>query len=171
VRLRVALGFALIIAILLALPASALAGDGFDLKFQFTASDGYKITVAGYDATAVITVTKPSRSHDRAWSTYIARGKSTNGDRCRFEALGTSTCASVRQGALGTESAHKHCVGADRYTIQPGVFVGSVRFRGEHGYASANVHRVKGKVVTPRFLKCLDSFFEEFERSRGRADG
>jgi hypothetical protein len=57
---------------------------------------------------------------------------------------------------------HHHCVGPDRYTIQPGVFVGSVHFRGEGGYSAADVHRVKGKVVTPRRLRCLDTFLEEF---------
>jgi hypothetical protein len=167
-RLRIALGFALI-AILLALPASALAGDGFDLKFQFTASNGYKITVAGYDATAVVTATRPGHSRDRAWSTYLARGKvSPTAIDASFGALGHVHMRFHPSGGVRYGKRHKHCIGADRNTIQPGVFVGSVRFRGEDGYTSTKVHRVKGKVVTPRFLKCLDSFFEEFERSRGK---
>jgi hypothetical protein len=148
-------------------PATALAGNGFDLKFELPASHGYKMTVAGYDATALVDVTKSSHSHDRAWSTYVARGKvSPTAIDTSFGALGHVDMRFHPSGAATYGKRHKHCVGADRYTIQPGVFVGSVRFRGEGGYTSASVHRVKGKVVTPRFLKCLDSFFEEFERVR-----
>lgn len=166
-RPRAILGFALAAAILLAVPATALAGNGFDLKFQLTTSNGYKMTIAGYDATAVITAAKPGRSHDRAWSTYIARGKvSPTAIDASFEALGSVDMRFHPSGGATYGKRHKHCIGADRYTIQPGVFVGSVNFRGEGGYTSAKAHRVKGKVVTPRVLKCLDSFFEEFERIR-----
>jgi hypothetical protein len=168
-RLRAVLGFALAVVLLLAVPATALAGNGFDLKFQFTASNGYKMTVAGYDATAVVTAAKPGRSRDRAWSTYIARGKvSPTAIDASLGALGHVGMRFHSSGGVTYGKRHKHCIGADRYTIQPGVFVGSLRFRGEGGYTSAKVHRVKGKVVTPRFLKCLDSFFEEFERTRHR---
>jgi hypothetical protein len=166
--LRALVGLA-IVALLLAVPATALAGDGFDLKFEFTASDGYRITVAGYDATAVISATKPSRSQDRAWSTYLARGKvSPTAIDAGFGALGRVGMRFHPSGGVTHGKRHKHCIGPDRYTIQPGVFVGSVRFRGEGGYTSAKVHRVKGKVVTPRFLKCLDGFFEEFEQGHHR---
>jgi hypothetical protein len=46
------LGCFLTVAILLATPATALAGEGYDLSFRFTAGNGYRITVGGYDATA-----------------------------------------------------------------------------------------------------------------------
>ncbi len=166
---RAVLGLAAIAAIVLALPAGALAGDGFDLKFQFAAGDGYRMTIAGYDATAVINATKPDGANGRAWSTYIARGKvSATAIHAGFGALGRIDMRFRPSGAVKYGKRHRHCVGADRYTIHPGVFVGSVHFHGEGGYTSADVHRVKGKVVTPRFLRCLDSFFEEFERFRHR---
>jgi hypothetical protein len=167
-RLRTVLGSALAtVAVLLVGPSAALAGSGFDLKFQFTASDGYKMTVAGYDATATINATKPGRSHDRAWSTYIARGKvSPTAIDASFGPLGNVDMRFHPSGGVRYGKRHKDCIGPDRYTIQPGVFAGSLRFRGEGGYTAANVRRVKGKVVTPRFLNCLDSFFEEFERIR-----
>jgi hypothetical protein len=166
-RLRAVPGFALAVVLLLAVPATALAGNGFDLKFQLPASNGYKMTVAGYDATAVITAAKPGRSHDRAWSTYITRGKvSPTAIDASLGALGHVGMRFHPSGGVTYGKRHKHCIGADRYTIQPGVFVGSINFRGEGGYTLAKVHRVKGKVVTPRVLKCLDSFFEEFERIR-----
>ena len=164
-RLRAVLGLAVVL--LLVVPATALAGNGFDLKFELPASNGYKMTVAGYDATAVITAAKSGRSHDRAWSTYIARGKvSPTAIDASFGALGHVDTRFHPSGGVTYGTRHKHCIGADRYMIQSGVFVGSVRFRGEGGYTSAKVHRVQGKVVTPRVLKCLDSFFEEFERIR-----
>jgi hypothetical protein len=163
------LGLVSIIAIVLALPASALAGDGFDLKFRFAAGDGYKITVAGYDATAVINATKSDGAKGRAWSTYVARGKvSPTAIHAGFGALGQVDMRFHRSGTVRYGRRHRDCIGADRYTIQPGVFVGTVRFRGEGGYTSADVHRVRGKVVTPRFLRCFDSLFEEFERLRHR---
>ncbi|HEY6551192.1 MAG TPA: hypothetical protein VIY71_08350 [Solirubrobacterales bacterium] len=164
--LRGALGLALTVAVLLSAPAAALAGGGFDLGFQFTSSNGYKITVSGYDATAAITVAKPDPSHGRqAWSTYVARGKVTpTAIHAGFGSLGRVDMDFRPSGGITHGRRHRHCIGPDRYTIRPGAFVGSVRFRGEDGYASAKVHRVKGKVVTPRFLRCLDSFFEQFER-------
>jgi hypothetical protein len=165
--LRDALGFALTIAALLMAPATALAGGGFDLRFQFSASDGYKITVGGYDATAAITVAKPDPPHGgKAWSTYVVRGKvSPTAIHADLGALGRVDMRFHPSGGVTYGRRHRHCIGPDRYTIRPGVFVGSVRFRGEDGYTSAKVHRVKGKVVTPRFLRCLDSFFEQFERA------
>jgi hypothetical protein len=166
-RQRAAFAFALVVAlVVLALPANALAGDGFDLKFQLPAGDGYEMTVAGYAATAAIGVSKLDRSNGRAWSTYVARGKvSPTAIQAGFGALGHVDMRFRPSGSVTYGKRHRHCIGADRYTIKPGVFVGSLHFRGEGGYTSANVHRVKGKVVTPRFLKCLDSFFEQFEHA------
>ena len=168
-RLRGALGLAVAVAILLAAPATALAGGGFDLKFQFTATDGHKITVGGYDATAVLTVAKSDPASGRhAWSTYVARGKvSPTAIQAGFGGLGRVDMRFHQSGAVTYGKRHRHCLGADRYTIRRGVFVGSVRFRGEGGYVSTQVHRVKGKVVTPRFLRCFDSLFEELEGGGG----
>lgn len=172
-RLRSALGLTLATAILLVAPASALAGGGFDLRFQFTSSDGYKITVGGYDATAALTVAKSNASHGgRVWSTYVARGKvDSTAIQADFGALGHVDMRFQPSGPITYGKRHSHCVGADRYTIRPGVFVGSARFRGEGGYVSAKVHRVKGKVVTPRFLRCFGSLFEELERGGGHQHG
>jgi hypothetical protein len=164
-RLRGAVCFFLTVAILLAAPAIALAGGGFDLRFQFAASDGHKITVGGYDATAVLTAAKPDPAHGRnAWSTYVARGRvSPTAIQAGFGALGRVDVRFHPSAGVRYGKRHRHCIGADRYTIRPGVFVGSVRFRGEDGYSSAEVHRIRGKVVTPRFLRCFDSLFEELE--------
>lgn len=163
-RFRWAQGLVLGAAILLAAPATALAGGGSDLQFQFAAGDGYRFTVGGYDATAAITVARPGSSGRRAWSSYVARGKvSPSTIHASFGALGRVDMRFHQSGHVTYGKRHHHCVGADRYKIRPGVFVGSLRFRGEGGYVSAKVHRVKGNVVTPRSLRCLDTLFEEFE--------
>jgi hypothetical protein len=164
--LRGAIGAVLIFAALLVVPASAAAGGGSDLKLQFTGSDGYRFSVSGYGATTLISVSKPGRSKGRAWSTYVARGKVTaSAIHAGFGDLGRVALRFHPAGGVTYGKRHRHCVGPDRYTIQPGVFVGSLHFRGEGGYTSADVHRVKGKVVSPRRLKCLDTFLEEFGAS------
>lgn len=172
-RLLSALGLATAAAILLAAPATALAGGGFDIRFQIAAGNGYRITVGGYDATAAITVAKSQLSRgSRAWSTYVVRGKvGPTAIHAGFGALGRVDMRFRQSGGVTYGKRHQHCIGAHRYKIRPGVFVGSVRFRGEGGYVSAKVHRVKGNVVTPRFLKCFDSLFEKLEGGGERHGG
>lgn len=164
-RFRRAVGLVLGAATLLAAPATALAGGGSDLQFQLTTGDGYRLTVGGYNATAAITVARPGRSRGgKAWSSYVARGKvSPTAINASFGALGQVDMRFRQSGRVTYGKRHQHCLGADRYRIRPGVFVGSLRFHGEGGYVSAKVHRVKGKVVTPRILRCFDSLFEELE--------
>jgi hypothetical protein len=155
-----ALGLALAVVALLAVPAASIAAGGFDLRFQFHSSDGYRITVEGYDATAAIDVAKTSSNGSKAWSTYVARGKvSTTSIRGDFGDLGKVDMRFHRSGPMVLGKRHAHCLGAHRYKITNGAFVGTVRFRGESGYTSAQVHRVPGKVVTPRFLFCADTLF------------
>ena len=164
--LRGAIGAVLVFVALLVVPASAVAGGRSDLKLQFAGSDGYKFSLGGYGATAVINASKSGRSGGRAWSTYVARGKITaSAIHASFGALGRVAMRFHPSGGVTYGKRHRRCVGPDRYTIQPGVFVGSVRFRGEGGYTAANVHRVKGKIVTPRRLRCLDTFLEEFRHT------
>jgi len=150
----------------MALPATAPAAGGFDLGFQVAASNGYTLNVGGYDATATISAAKadggdPGR---RAWSTYVARGKvSPTAMHASFGALGRVDVRFRPTGPTRYGRRHDRCIGPHRYTIRPGAFVGSLRFRGEGGYTSANVHRVTGKIVTPRRLICRDTLIEEIE--------
>lgn len=165
-HLRVALGFAL--AALFALPATAPAAGGFELGFQLAASNGYRLTVGGYDATASITAAVSDAAQGRkAWSTYIARGEVTStAMHASFGALGRVDVRFQQSGPIRYGRRHDHCIGPHRYTIRPGAFVGSIRFRGEGGYTSANVHRVRGKIVTPRRLICRDILVKEIEAER-----
>jgi hypothetical protein len=150
----------------LALPTTAPAAGGFDLEFQVGASHGYTLTVGGYDATATITAAKSDPAQGRkAWSTYVVRGKvNPTSMHASFGALGHVDTRFRPSGPTRYGRRHDHCIGPHRYTIRPGAFVGSLRFRGEGGYTSANVHRVIGQIVTPRRLICRDIFIKEIER-------
>jgi hypothetical protein len=163
-----ALGIGLTVVALLAAPAAATARGGFDLSFRFPASNSYEISVDGYDATAIVVATKDDRADGRTmWSTYIVRGKvSPTAIHADLGAIGSAAMSFHPSGRVTYGKRHRGCVGADRYTTRHGVFVGSVRFRGEGGYSSATVHRVKGKVVTPRRLACRGAFVEREEGER-----
>jgi hypothetical protein len=165
-RCRRALGVALGLLAFCSVPATASAKAGFDLTFEFAASNSYQITVGGYDATAFIKASKSGGSpHGAAWSTYIARGKvSPTAIHADFGDLGSAAMRFRPSGKVTYSRRHRGCLGPDRYTIRSGVFTGSVRFHGEGGYTSAEVHRVKGKVTTPRLLICRDTFFDQFRQ-------
>jgi hypothetical protein len=168
VRYRGALAFVVALAALAAVPGTALAKEDFDLSFRFPASNGYELAVGGYDSTAFISATKHDRSkHSFGLSTYIARGKvSPTAIHADFGALGNADMRFQPSGKVTYSRRHRHCLGPDRYTIHFGVFVGSVRFRGEGGYTSAKVKRVKGKEITPSLLFCPDTFFEEIRQEQ-----
>ena len=53
------------------------------------------------------------------------------------------------------ETPHQRCRGHHKVLVRRGVYVGSLRFRGEGGYISVHAHRAKGGVSTiaPRCLR------------------
>lgn len=167
-RLWGALALAVTFAALMAVPGIALAKEDFDLSFRFPASNGYELAIGGYDSTAFISATKHDRSkHSLELSTYIARGRvSPTAIQADFGPLGRAAMRFQPSGKVTYSRRHRHCIGPDHYTIHFGVFVGSVRFRGEGGYTAAKVKRVKGKEITPRLLFCPDTFFEEIRQEQ-----
>jgi hypothetical protein len=171
-RWRLCLAFACVAAGLAAGAAPASAQGGFDLNFHFSASNGYRMTVGGYGSTAFINVARPDgSSRSSEWSTYIARGKvSPSSIDADFGNLGSAEMRFKPSGQARLGRRHRGCIGRDRYTIRPGFFVGSVRFRGEGDYTSANVHRVRGKQVTPRLLFCRDTI-EQLEGGASQPRG
>jgi hypothetical protein len=48
----------------------------------------------------------------------------------------------------------RHCPGRSRFTVRYGTFAGHIRFTGEHGYVAVRAHRAKGRVRSPRHLRC-----------------
>ncbi len=145
---------------LLALPQAAAAKNGLELDLRLPGSHGYRIEVGGYQTTAFVSAGRSVGSPRRlaTTSTYIARGKvSSTSIEASFGSLGRVSLHFHPTGPVTRTRPHRHCLGPNHYTIRPGVFVGTVRFRGEDGYASAEAHRISGKSVTPPELVCFDS--------------
>jgi hypothetical protein len=137
--------------------SATAAPESRQLSFRLNGSHGYDIGVVGRGATAYIGVARTDLSIDKgiAESLYIARAKTS---ATRLEAtFGDLGRVSVRfhpSGKVEHGRRHRGCRGPDRYTTRFGVFVGSVRFRGEDGYTAAGARRVKGAVVSPAILHC-----------------
>jgi hypothetical protein len=140
-------------------------------ELRFENRDGYTIAVVGFGQTVALSVTR-ARLHagrgpdgekrklrDRVSSTtYLAHGEVTPtsiaasfGDRGRIAVRFRPSGRAVR----ATRDAS--CKKADNGIIaQLGVFAGELRFEGEGGYTSAEVHRVRGRSVDlAALLACL----------------
>ncbi len=148
------------LVVLLALPATAAAKNGLELDLRLAGSHGYGIDVGGYESTAFVSASRSVGTPRKleATSTYIARGKvSATSIKASFGSLGRVSLRFHPTGPVTKTKPRRHCLGPDHYTIRAGVFVGTVRFRGEDGYTTAVAHRILGKSVTPPELVCFDS--------------
>lgn len=158
-RQAIALATALIVAASLALPGAARAEQPPAMHLSFRATDGYEIAVTGFGQTVALSVARPRPSqHSGATTTYIARGKLGAGSiEAGFGALGHVSMRFQPSGKVAYGKRQRECTGPDRTTTRFGRFVGSLRFRGEDGYVSTRVHRVKGTVRSPASLQCSGS--------------
>jgi hypothetical protein len=152
---RVALVVALTFAALCLSPAAASAA-GHEPRFALPASNGYKLFVDGHGSTATIGVsrTTPSR-HSGSATIYIARGAvSATSIKAEFGAFGRVSMRFRPSGRVTSGVPAPDCPGSGPVTTRFGVFVGTVRFRGEDGYVSVHVQRAKGEVLSPPSLHC-----------------
>jgi hypothetical protein len=122
-------------------------------ELKFENSDGYAITVVAFGQTVSLSV---AHSHGRrngrgpaSGATYLAHGKVTStsiaasfGDRGRID---------VRFQPSGRKLRATHRAGCKRpdggVLARFGTFAGELRFQGESGFTSAEVHRVSGRSV------------------------
>ncbi|HET8862395.1 MAG TPA: hypothetical protein VFM94_04000, partial [Solirubrobacterales bacterium] len=142
-------------------PLDRRRGPSFSV-LRFKNHEGYVISVVGSRQTVALRVARDySRDHRprRALSTtYLAHGRATPtsieasfGDRgrisLRFKPVGRGLRASRKAG----------CKRVDGFPVaRLGYFVGVLRFRGENGYTSATVHRVRGGSFSlAALLACL----------------
>lgn len=125
------------------------------MRFAFPAGHGYRISVEAWDSTAILDVSRHHRRHAGAFTDYYARAR-LRGNRIEagFGSLGAISMRFEPSGRVSRGPPQRGCRGPDRTTTRLGVFVGSFRFRGEDGYVSADVKRVKGDLLSPRFLEC-----------------
>ena len=130
-------------------------GDRALSELRFENSDGYAITVVAYGQTVALSVTHAD-AHRRqkgrgpaSTVTYLAHGKVTPtsiaasfGDRgridVRFRPSGRQLRANRKAGCQRS---------SDGVLARFGVFAGELRFQGEDGFTSAEVHRVPGRAV------------------------
>jgi hypothetical protein len=132
-----------------------LRGKNAASEFKFTNRDGYQFTVVAFGQTVALSVTNGREDLPRSaagrfsTTTYLAHGKATPtsiqasfADRgriaLRFRPSGRELHASRDAGCRRPSG---------RVIAQLGLFVGELRFRGEGGYTSAEIHRVHGGSV------------------------
>lgn len=145
----------------------SLGGPLYELRFENR--DGYAISVVAYGQTVALSVVKartresggasPFKVRERvSATTYLAHGRVTRdsveasfGDRgriaMRFRPTDRSIHATSRAGC-------KRASGAA--IAELGVFAGALRFAGEGGYTSVDVHRAPGRSIDfGALLACL----------------
>jgi hypothetical protein len=142
--------------------ALGLPGDRALSELKFENNDGYAIVVIAHDQTVALRI---SRAHGRgrgssraSTATYLAHGKVTPtsivasfGDRGRID---------VRFRPSGRKLRATRKAGCKRpgggVLARFGVFAGELRFQGEGGFTSAEVHRVPGRSVNfSALVACL----------------
>jgi hypothetical protein len=126
--------------------APALAVKTTD-QFKLQGSNNYSISVFGYRHSTSLTA---SRNH--AAAIYDHRGRATA--RVLKMDLGNFGRISTRFHAKKTvrQSAPRHCTG-HRRKVKKGVFKGTIKFRGEHGYTKVRARKARGTVsFGPPFL-------------------
>jgi hypothetical protein len=115
----------------------------FRSGFQVETASGYKVGVSTFGSAVILVVSRGDRKH-LSESIYLARGVATP-DRLQ------ATFGQLGKVAMRFREASRHslCHGLLRLTRHKGVFVGSLRFRGENGYVSVHLHRAGGGILEP----------------------
>lgn len=146
------------------------AGSSSIAELRFVNHDGYTITVVGFGQTVALSVSHarvlPHREGDGnrkrrkqvSTTTYLAHGKVTPtsisasfADRGRIAVRFRPSGRDVHGGSKAG------CKRPSNSTLAHlGIFVGALRFEGEDGYTSADVHRVYGRSIDlTALLACL----------------
>jgi hypothetical protein len=115
----------------------------------------YEVRVGTGGSAVALTVFRGRRHRRIAATEYLARGVATpermQATFGRFGRISVHFRESRHRPWVGKR---RRCRGADRFVVRRGVFVGSLRFRGERGYLTLHVHRAKGSITT-RASKCI----------------
>lgn len=122
----------------------ATARTPFHPGLWLETDDGYRVGVIGSGDGVLLYVT---RGGGRALTGYVARGTVTPRRlQASFGKYGEVAMRFRPSAGSARQGPNRHCAGAGRFASRTGVFVGSLRFRGEGGYVSVNAHRAKGLV-------------------------
>jgi hypothetical protein len=149
-----------------------------EYRFDLKTRKGYRVSViAEGDIVAIEVIRagdlKPGRTRSflrsGAVTVYVARGTvSPHRVAASFGALGKVAVRFRPSGRIARSKPRRHCRGADHYTSDLGVFVGSIRFRGEDHYLALQAHRAKGRIRSPLHLDCPSFHFRRAEERRAR---
>lgn len=136
--------------------AQVIPASGPSASFELSGSHGYRLQFQVDPGGASIAVSGRRGSRDYGANTsYMSRRAHTTPDH--FHAglgrFGLIDLAFHPKGKVAHRPAPGPCAGG-RETIRSGVFVGTVRFRGENGYTEVTRHRVRGKVSTSAAQTC-----------------
>jgi hypothetical protein len=169
----------------LVLPAAAAAKPGYVVKAKglhlslgLPASDGYSASLRTQGHRQV----KLTLSKGSFFANYVALGrvsrKGIEADFGRFGHVSLRFRAKDRfrpplipglPGIKPPPSLRDRCKGR-RSTGERGVFVGSVRFEGERGYAQVHAHRLRGKVVRSYRRVCKEKFSAGASKVKARQE-
>lgn len=131
---------------------------------------GYQLTVGEREGAVAVTVTHKEKGKGITATSYVARGTA---DSTQVQAsFGRFGRISMRFHPSGPKGQKPHCGGSGPVPrlMRRGVFVGTLRFRGEGGYVSVDVHRAKG-AISKESRRCLKLFIRRHlhPHHRGRA--
>jgi hypothetical protein len=129
--------------------AEPVLGGGSSHRFapELTvhASHGYRVTVSERKGAVALTVLRLHRGHSLTATSYVARGTAdATGLRASFGRLGRISMR-FRPAPVRRRAKKPRCDGIR--SVRPGLFVGTLRFRGEGGYVAVRVHRVAGELT------------------------
>jgi hypothetical protein len=137
---------------------------------RFVNRDGYSIRVLAFGQTVGLRVSRQrGRKRPAATTTYLARGRVTpTSIRASFGDLGRVALHLRRPTRTLSGSLLDGCRARGKGPIARfGLFVGSLRFRGEGGYTSAEVHRLRGgSIDIEALIACLRGSFIRAERTK-----
>jgi hypothetical protein len=128
----------------------------FRSGFRVEAQGGYEVEVMTTGSAVYLLVRKGRFGRRLVTTAYLARGVAAPERlQATFGEFGRVSMRFRESRNRTWIGKRRSCRGAQRFVKRRGVFVGSLRFKGEDGYVSLNTHRAKGSVVTAA-QKCLD---------------
>jgi hypothetical protein len=146
----------LLAALLWSPPAQAVESPGLRTattsapQAQFSLkADGHLISVEGSGRQVTLAVERDVRL-----TAYVTRGRSTpHGLRARFGRFGLISVRFKPSGKVRRNRPPERCEGKAA-VARSGVFVGTIRFRGEDGYVDVDAERAKGSASTTPRWRC-----------------
>jgi hypothetical protein len=122
-------------------------------SFSLRAGNGYRIAVERTRARVTLTAFHGSKS-GFASTSYTVRGKvSPQRVDAHFGKFGRVSVR-LRTGRIRRGKLEEQCTGKPE-TVRFGVFVGTIRFRGEGGYTEVAARRAQGRLSSGTRIRCV----------------